>query len=194
VRSCSRLMRDLAFRAQECCTPSRQNRTRPGPHCPCHTCPCTNTSFALYCSRGCKRKPPLSRGLFSYKPFRGQECPRHTNLLLGRLGFGGIALRVFASETLDSAGGIHELLLAREKGMAICADFHADVALVGRARGKDVAAGAMDANFVIIRMDRCFHWCSVTSIQSLDSTGDSKDSARAAASPQFSVVSGNPCI
>lgn len=71
--------------------------------------------------------------------------------------FSSVAFSVFAAETLDAAGGVHKFLLAGEKWMARGTDFHADVALMGRAGNKGVPAGAMDANFVIVRMNSCFH-------------------------------------
>ena len=78
-------------------------------------------------------------------------------LLGGGFGFAGVALGVFAAEALHAAGGIHELLLAREEGVAGGADFYADVALVGGAGDKCVPAGAMDSYFTVVWMDRCFH-------------------------------------
>ena len=99
-------------------------------------------------------------------------------LLGGCFGFSCVALGVFAAETLDAAGGVHELLLAGKEGMAGGADFHADVAFVGGAGDKCVTAGAMHADFAVAGMDGCFHVSSETSIQTLDSTGVRKDSAR----------------
>ena len=99
-------------------------------------------------------------------------------LLGGGFGFSRVALGVLAAETLDAAGGVHELLLAGKEGMAGSADFYADVALVGGASNKCVTAGAMHADFAVAGMDGCFHVSSETSIQTLDSTGVRKDSAR----------------
>jgi len=108
------------------------------------------------------------------------------NLLLGG-GFGlpGVAFGVLAAETLDAAGGVHELLLAGKEGMAGGADFYADIALVGGAGGERVTAGAMHADLAVAGMDGCFHVSSETSIKTLDSTGVRKDSARQAISCQF---------
>src|ERR1039458_8341792 len=100
------------------------------------------------------------------------------NLLFGGgFGFSRVALGVLAAETLDAAGGVHELLLAGKEGMAGGADFYADVALVGGAGDECVTAGAMHADFAVAGMDGCFHVSSETSIQTLDSTGVRKDSA-----------------
>jgi len=107
--------------------------------------------------------------------------------LLGRFGFGGIAFRVLAAEPFYAAGGVHELLLAGEEGMAGGADFNADVAFVRRARNKCVPAGAMHPDLAVVRMDSCFHVNS-TSIQTFDSIGGVKDSARPESS-QLSAVS-----
>jgi len=46
------------------------------------------------------------------------------------------------------------------------ANFHVDIALVGRARAKAIAARAHDANFVISGMNGCFHGL-LTSIPNL---------------------------
>jgi vancomycin permeability regulator SanA len=99
------------------------------------------------------------------------------DLLFGRFGFGGVAFRVFAAEAFYAAGGVHELLLAGKEGMAGGADFNADIALMRRARYKCVPAGAMNADLAVVRMDSCFHVNS-TSIQTFDSIGRGKDSAR----------------
>jgi hydroxymethylpyrimidine/phosphomethylpyrimidine kinase len=55
---------------------------------------------------------------------------------------------------------------------------------VGGAGDKCVTAGAMHADLAVAGMDGCFHVSSETSIQTLDSTGVRKDSAR-----QPSVIS-----
>ena len=75
----------------------------------------------------------------------------------GGFGFGGVAFGVLAAEALDAAGGVHELLLAGKEGMAGGADFHADVALVGGACDKSVAARAMHADLTVVGMNGCFH-------------------------------------
>ena len=66
-------------------------------------------------------------------------------------------LGVLAAEALDPARGVHELLLTREKRVATGADFHVDVALVGGPGGKCAAARAMHVDFVVCRMNGCFH-------------------------------------
>lgn len=73
-------------------------------------------------------------------------------LLLCRLHFG-----VFPTEALDTAGGIDQLLLARKEGMATRADFDMDIAAMGGAGGKAVAARAHDADLIVSGMDGCFH-------------------------------------
>src|SRR5271167_2569974 len=79
---------------------------------------------------------------------------RKTLLLLRCFGLG-----VLAAKALHPAGGIHQLLLAGEEGVARRADFYADVALVGRAGHECVAARAMHAHFVVCGMNGCFHCC-----------------------------------
>src|SRR5579871_276815 len=108
---------------------------------------------------GAKSKPPPGRGLDSLIDPR--ESARFRSEALALCGRGrdgcGVFLRVLAAEAFDAAGGVHELLLTGEKRMAVGANFDADVALVGRARHKRVAAGAMNADFVVCGMNGCFH-------------------------------------
>ena len=87
------------------------------------------------------------------------ESVQIRGLLLGRFGLG-----VLAAEALDTSGGIHQLLLAGEKWMAVGADFNADVAPMRGAGSKRVAAGAVHTHFMIRRMNGCFHGF-LTSIQ-----------------------------
>src|SRR6266576_6125620 len=72
-----------------------------------------------------KPKPSLEReGLISLLiPID----PGSIRLLLRRLNLG-----VLATEALNAAGGVHQLLLAGEERMAIRANFYPDVALMGR--------------------------------------------------------------
>ena len=78
-------------------------------------------------------------------------------LFLDWFRFAWLALGILAPEAFDAAGGIQQLLLAGEEGMAVRADFHVDVAAMGRAGRKAVAAGAHDSNFVVSRMNGRFH-------------------------------------
>src|SRR5271165_2433268 len=111
-----------------------------------------------------KSKPPPERGL-DFNRFAPKIDLHQTaveKLLLrrfrfARFGFGGIALGVLAAEALDTPGGVHQLLLAGKERMAGGADFYGDIALVGRAGYKCVAAGAMHAHFGVIGMDSIFH-------------------------------------
>jgi hypothetical protein len=78
-------------------------------------------------------------------------------LLLGSCGScSGVG--VFLCETFDAACGIEKLLFAREKRMAIGANFDAQhIAFDRRARGESVPAGAMYCNGVIIGMNTGLH-------------------------------------
>src|SRR6266566_2419534 len=58
-------------------------------------------------------------------------------------------LFVLAAEALDAPGGVHQLLLAGKKRMAIGADFHVDGAFVRGPCNKLVAARAMYAYFIV---------------------------------------------
>ena len=76
---------------------------------------------------------------------------------LGSFGLAGVALGVLAAEAFHAAGGVHQLLLAGEERVTGLADFHADVALVGRTGHKCIAACAVHTYFVVSRMSGCFH-------------------------------------
>jgi hypothetical protein len=76
---------------------------------------------------------------------------RKTALLLGA-GF-----LVLAAEALNAAGGVHQLLFACEKRVAIRTDFQADVAFVRGSGIKRVAACAMHMYFFVSWMNRCLH-------------------------------------
>jgi len=86
------------------------------------------------------------------KSLRGTEAGARPEKLFFSGSFG-----VFATEALNPAGGIHQLLLASKKGMAVGADFNVDVALMGGASGKSIAAGAVHPNLVVRRMYGCLH-------------------------------------
>src|SRR5271154_687698 len=76
--------------------------------------------------------------------------------LLGGFGLAGVGLGELAAEALDAACGVDQLLLAGEEGVAGGADFENDVALVRGAGGEAVAAGALDRDFVVLRMNSLF--------------------------------------
>jgi hypothetical protein len=119
--------------------------------------------------------------------------PRRKNLVLLR----GLCLGVFPAEALHASGGIDELLLAGEKRMAIRANFHRDVALMGRAGHKCITARAVHAHFVVCGMNSCFHRISafrptvrpVNHCESLDSTGCPQDSATRAGGEKSALES-----
>ena len=100
-----------------------------------------------------------------------QQAAALQNLLLGGFDFCGFDLGssvgVLLGEALDAAGGVNELLLAGEEGMAIRADFDLQhVSLDGRTSGEIVAAGAMHRYGVIIGVNTGFHeapFCRVRS-------------------------------
>ena len=64
---------------------------------------------------------------------------------------------VLLLEAIDATFGIHQLLTAGEERMAMSADFHADVALIGRPGLERVPACAVDFYFVVSRMNTRFH-------------------------------------
>ena len=75
-----------------------------------------------------------------------------------------IASKLFAQietllEPIDASAGVNQLLLAGKEGMAIAADFHADV-LLGGADLELVAAGTLDGGHLILGMNTLFHFFS----------------------------------
>ena len=71
---------------------------------------------------------------------------------------GGLCVGVFLLETLDTAGGVHELLFTREKWVAIGTNFDTQhVALDRGARRKRIAAGTMHGNCVIVGVNSRLH-------------------------------------
>src|SRR5262245_56939883 len=87
------------------------------------------------------------------------ERARSPGASAGRRGAGvarSALLAVFAVETLDPAGGVHELLLAGEEGMARRADLDVD-ALPRGAGLDDIAAGADDCALLVAGMNAFLH-------------------------------------
>ena len=70
---------------------------------------------------------------------------------------GGAGFLVLLFELIDAAGGVNQLLAASEEGVAVGADFNADIALVRGTRFEDVATGADDIEFVVSGMNTGFH-------------------------------------
>jgi len=64
---------------------------------------------------------------------------------------------VLATESFDASSGVHQLLFAGEKWVAIGADFQVDVALMRRSGGKRVPASAHNAHVVVSGMNFLFH-------------------------------------
>ena len=62
---------------------------------------------------------------------------------------------IFAAESFNASGGINQLLLTREKRMAVGAYFDVDI-LQGRARLDNITAGAFDLGFMILGMNTLF--------------------------------------
>jgi hypothetical protein len=74
----------------------------------------------------------------------------------GGFGFAGGGVGYLAAEALDAAGGVDQLLLAGEEGVAGRADFDDDVALVRGAGLKVVAAGAFDVDVLVLGVNGFF--------------------------------------
>ena len=64
-----------------------------------------------------------------------------------------VGLGILATEPLNAAGSIHQALLAGKERVTSGADFHVNVALVGRPGLKVVSTGALNVHGGIIGMD-----------------------------------------
>ena len=71
-------------------------------------------------------------------------------------GFAGVGTGDLAAEALDAAGGVDQLLLAGEEGVAGGADFDHQVSLVRGAGIEGVAAGALDVDGFVLRVNSFF--------------------------------------
>src|ERR1700694_5408135 len=80
------------------------------------------------------------------------------NVTSGRFGFGRGLLAIAPVESIDAAGGIDQLLLARKERMAGRTDFHMQLALTCRTRLKSLAAGTGHCDFIVFRMNSGFHF------------------------------------
>src|SRR2546423_4417006 len=69
-------------------------------------------------------------------------------------------LTVALVKAVNSARRVHKLLLAREERVALRADFDVYVALLRRARLERVAAGAVNRDVVVVRMNSLLHFVS----------------------------------
>src|SRR5947209_14089087 len=67
-------------------------------------------------------------------------------------------LAVTLVEAVNATGGVNELLLACEERVTLRADFDVYVALLRRARLERVAAGAVNRDVVIVRMNSLLHF------------------------------------
>ncbi len=120
---------------------------------------------------------PQSRATIEWRlrlkrtPEKRRRAAALQNLLLGGFDFCGSGfgsgVGVLLGEALDAAGGVNQLLLAGEEGVAVRADFDIQpVALDGRTGGEIVTAGAMHRYGVIVGVDTGFHeapFCRVRS-------------------------------
>src|SRR5262249_839236 len=108
-----------------------------------------------------RRSTSASRSSMARHASRRREGPRTPSAggggcsaaLVGALG-GLVA--VLAVEALHPAGGVDQLLLAGEEGMACRADLDVDALLRG-AGLDDIAAGADDAALLVARMNAFLH-------------------------------------
>src|SRR5262252_8726685 len=87
-----------------------------------------------------------------------RRCFRYLKCKSISLGLGSLPV-VFSLESFDTAGSVHQFLLACEKGMAFRADFEVNLRF-RRARLEGFAAGALHDRIDVVRMDICFHRAS----------------------------------
>jgi hypothetical protein len=98
-------------------------------------------------------------------------------LRLGGLQFLARALfGVLAFELVDAAGGVDQLLLAREERVAARADFDVNVGFIRSSGGEDRAAGALHGSLFVLWMNSRFHG-SVFTIANGASPADSHEQA-----------------
>ena len=71
----------------------------------------------------------------------------------GGLGLGGVRLRILATEALHATGGVDHLLLAGKERVAVGADFHVNIALMGGAGLKAMTTGAYHADCFVVGMN-----------------------------------------
>jgi hypothetical protein len=71
----------------------------------------------------------------------------------GDLGLLGVGRGKLAAEAVDTAGRVHQLLLAGKERVAGSADFDDDVALVCRTRVELVTAGALHVRRFVLGMN-----------------------------------------
>ena len=84
----------------------------------------------------------------------------------GLLLFGFLpGLGVLATEALNAASRVDQLLFSGEERVASGANFYVDVALVGGPGGEVIAASAQHAHFVVGGMIGCLHGALGTSIR-----------------------------
>ncbi len=69
------------------------------------------------------------------------------------LGFGGVRLRILATEALHTTGGVDHLLLAGKERVAVGADFHVNIALMGGAGLKAMTTGAYHPDCFVVGMN-----------------------------------------
>ncbi len=94
-------------------------------------------------------------GLDNKAPAAAEASSRlRSCLLLGS--YGCVRLGILAAEALDAACGVDQLLLAGKERVAGGADFDMDVALVGGASGKIVAASALYVYLVVAGVNAFF--------------------------------------
>ena len=78
------------------------------------------------------------------------------DIIFAAFGLGCCSFFAYAAEAVDAAGRVDQLLLAGEERVALRADLDAQL-FPGRAGGPGLAAGAVDRNLLILRMDLWFH-------------------------------------
>ena len=78
-------------------------------------------------------------------------------MLCGSRGFGGLFLAIALVEAIDASRGIDQLLFAGEERVACRTDFDVQIAFLGRASLKRLAASAGNGNIDVFGVNSWFH-------------------------------------
>src|ERR1035437_2014345 len=87
-----------------------------------------------------------------FQELRCETLRRRLNNLLG-----AARDRILFFEAINTSGGVHQLLAAREERVARGADFHTHVAVVGRPRLEGVGAPARDIDIIVSGVNSSLH-------------------------------------
>src|ERR1700728_374575 len=108
-------------------------------------------------ARGIKARATTRRGCCSLGRYRLEESQIAQLERRGLTSAGAGDSGVLLAELVHAARGVHHLLLAGIKRMAVGADVEAQIMPDGRARLETVPAAAGNGDFFVLRMEGGFH-------------------------------------